>query len=235
MANDQTTAPRKTAKKTAAKKTATKAAPRARAPRKTTSAAIPPPAQAFPTLPPPGWYVDPAEQTVQRWWDGEGWAGTTLPAGAQAPAGPMADEASTLDPHGKLARLLDGDAGKGKGRQSTDGRVSGQITYRGRRMNVVMPTPDQLAIWQRTATRLQATDGLTPGEIMKLLQRAVTLIGSVLVDEVDRDWVEEALLAGDIDLMGAAAILTVALEELAGKAKAAAPKNGPAPRARRKR
>ncbi|MPZ26754.1 MAG: DUF2510 domain-containing protein [Micromonosporaceae bacterium] len=41
---------------------------------------------------PPGWYRDPAEPTVQRWWDGEGWVGDPLPADATPPPGPPAQE-----------------------------------------------------------------------------------------------------------------------------------------------
>ncbi|WP_422772151.1 RDD family protein [Plantactinospora sp. WMMC1484] len=41
----------------------------------------------------PGWYADPAEPTTQRYWDGEGWVGASLPAGATPPPGPPpADE-----------------------------------------------------------------------------------------------------------------------------------------------
>lgn len=36
----------------------------------------------------PGWYKDPADPTVQRWWDGEGWVGEPLPADATPPPGP---------------------------------------------------------------------------------------------------------------------------------------------------
>lgn len=36
----------------------------------------------------PGWYPDPADRTVQRYWDGEGWIGEPLPADATTPPGP---------------------------------------------------------------------------------------------------------------------------------------------------
>lgn len=39
---------------------------------------------------PPGWYRDPAQPTVQRWWDGDGWVGDPLPADATPPPGPPA-------------------------------------------------------------------------------------------------------------------------------------------------
>ena len=41
-----------------------------------------------PSGPEPGWYPDPADTTVQRYWDGEGWLGEPLPAGAPVPPTP---------------------------------------------------------------------------------------------------------------------------------------------------
>ncbi len=38
----------------------------------------------------PGWYKDPAEPTTQRYWDGEGWIGESLPIDATPPPGPPA-------------------------------------------------------------------------------------------------------------------------------------------------
>src|SRR5829696_5153750 len=37
----------------------------------------------------PGWYKDPAEPATQRYWDGEGWAGASLPLDATPPEGPL--------------------------------------------------------------------------------------------------------------------------------------------------
>src|SRR5687768_14832247 len=37
----------------------------------------------------PGWYRDPAEPTTQRYWDGEGWLGASLPVEATPPEGPL--------------------------------------------------------------------------------------------------------------------------------------------------
>jgi len=36
----------------------------------------------------PGWYKDPVDASVQRYWDGEGWLGDPIPADAPAPSGP---------------------------------------------------------------------------------------------------------------------------------------------------
>ncbi|WP_327006952.1 RDD family protein [Dactylosporangium sp. NBC_01737] len=38
----------------------------------------------------PGWYKDPVDQAVQRYWDGEGWIGDPIPADEVPPAGPPA-------------------------------------------------------------------------------------------------------------------------------------------------
>jgi uncharacterized RDD family membrane protein YckC len=47
----------------------------------------------------PGWYKDPAEPTTQRYWDGEGWVGGSLPLDATPPDGPMtATPAQHQDP-----------------------------------------------------------------------------------------------------------------------------------------
>jgi len=38
----------------------------------------------------PGWYKDPVDQDVQRYWDGEGWIGEPVPASQPAPSQPPA-------------------------------------------------------------------------------------------------------------------------------------------------
>jgi uncharacterized RDD family membrane protein YckC len=38
---------------------------------------------------PAGWYKDPADPAIQRYWDGEGWVGAAIPADAVPPAGPL--------------------------------------------------------------------------------------------------------------------------------------------------
>ncbi|GGQ43157.1 RDD family protein [Couchioplanes azureus] len=37
---------------------------------------------------PAGWYKDPADPSTQRWWDGEGWLGSPIPADQEPPEGP---------------------------------------------------------------------------------------------------------------------------------------------------
>ncbi|TDB74436.1 RDD family protein, partial [Micromonospora sp. KC721] len=46
----------------------------------------------------PGWYVDPAEPTTRRWWDGEGWVGRPIPLDVTPPEGPPPEEEPTPEP-----------------------------------------------------------------------------------------------------------------------------------------
>src|SRR5690348_1340016 len=51
----------------------------------------------------PGWYKDPADPDVQRYWDGEGWLGDPIPAGAPTPAGPPVGAKPEWEPRPKAA------------------------------------------------------------------------------------------------------------------------------------
>jgi len=44
---------------------------------------------------PPGWYPDPVDPATQRYWDGEGWVGPSLPVDATPPAAPPAGPLAT--------------------------------------------------------------------------------------------------------------------------------------------
>ena len=40
----------------------------------------------------PGWYVDPVDREIRRYWDGDGWIGAPIPVDATPPAGPPPEE-----------------------------------------------------------------------------------------------------------------------------------------------
>ena len=53
-----------------------------------------------------GWYRDPADPATQRYWDGEGWIGTAIPADATPPAGPPPAGPSGTIPHSPPASAV---------------------------------------------------------------------------------------------------------------------------------
>lgn len=233
MANDTQTR-RAPAKRAAAKKTAPKKAPakKAAAPKKATSTkAAAPAAPPLPPLPPAGWYLNPADQTEKRYWDGEGYLGD-----------PIAADVDTTD----LAPP--GTAGEDEEAPSTP---KGTIEFRGRTMAVKRPSPEQLAVWRRIANQGLAiaadpnperpcaecngdgcetchhTGKAHTAAIMKLFDRALKIIGSVLVSEADRDWLEDQLLEGDLDLNAAGEIVSLAVSNMVSEKGKVAPKTGP--------
>ena len=237
MAND-TVAVKKAAPKKAA------AAPR-KAPAKKVTAT-----PRLAPLPPEGWYPDPADRRVLRYWDGEGWDDDlgTVPADETPPAPTSTQQAAGGE--------SSGDGG---------GADPGTITFRGRVMRVRRPGEDQLALWQRIATRAQAfqreaqtpkpcpeckgtgvgadedrcgpcagTGDANTTAALRLYNQALNIVMSVLVDEGDRDWVEDELIAGTVDLIGASEIVGLTVSALV-TGRVTAPRNGPVRKARRRR
>jgi hypothetical protein len=90
------------------------------------------------------------------------------------------------------------------------------MTFAGRDLRVVMPRPEQLAIWQRTLSRLGGGDlsTMSGAEVGQLINRSIRIIETVLADEVDREWLEDQLLDGAMTLADAASIVTAALKAL---------------------
>jgi hypothetical protein len=109
------------------------------------------------------------------------------------------------------------------------------VTFGGRDLTVSMPTPEQLAVWQRTARRMTGVDPatMTGEEAMKLLDRGLKVIQSVLPNPDDRDWLEDELLDGNLTLEAAAGIVTAAVA--AYRTNGGPPKTGPVKKARRAR
>lgn len=248
MANDTTAKTPAARKRTPAKKApaAAKKAPaapkRAAAPRK--AAAAPPP--------PAGWYPS-GNAGQERYWDGAGWddARGTRPIGG----GPIEQD-------GPSTQQAAGGETAGNG----GGADPGTITFRGRVMAVTRPSEDQMALWQRIATRAQTFQresqtpkpcpdcqgtGALAGDdtcqacagtgdantrtALRLFNQTMNIITSVLVDEADKDWLEDELVGGAIDLVDASEILTLTVSALIASRRQAAPRTGPAPKARRRK
>lgn len=109
------------------------------------------------------------------------------------------------------------------------------ITFEGRTMAVQMPTPEQLAVWSRTADKLTGRDfgDMSPEEGLKLFDRAQRIIGSVLSEPADRDWLEDQFLFEGLKLEKASTIISEAIAALPQLQEQQQPTNRAARRARR--
>lgn len=88
------------------------------------------------------------------------------------------------------------------------------ITFQGREMFVTMPSPTQLAVWKRILARLQNTpeNAWTASAVVDSLGRLVTIVETLLVEPVDKAWLEDSLLDGTLDFPTLAPIITLTTE-----------------------
>lgn len=123
------------------------------------------------------------------------------------------------------------------------------ITFHGRMMAVVLPSAEQLTVWKRTGARFgdladrykvveEKGAGATPEEhadlrqaTADLLDRALSVLQSVLPDQADRYWLEDQLLSRTLDFSAALELMPAAMAAFGGRATA--PTTGPV-RARRR-
>lgn len=75
------------------------------------------------------------------------------------------------------------------------------FTWRGRQLLAKLPTEEQLAMMRRLAVRFEsASQSATAETLIKLSDRAITLVCTVLTREQDVEWIEDELLAGRVRL-----------------------------------
>lgn len=90
------------------------------------------------------------------------------------------------------------------------------IPFRGRELWVKLPSPEQMIVWRRTMKMLQGPDveGWNGEQAMNALERARTIIDSILVNRPDRVWLDDLMLDGDppLDFREAAGIITATFQ-----------------------
>jgi hypothetical protein len=120
-----------------------------------------------------------------------------------------------------------------------------EIEFAGRTLWVKMPSPEQLLVWKRTLRKLQGAEveGWNGEQVMAALERTRSIIDSVLAHDVDKDWLDDEMLAGRVGLKDTAQIIQGTVEAFAAAAEAegnretrrAAAKKAPAKKAARKK
>jgi hypothetical protein len=116
-------------------------------------------------------------------------------------------------------------------------RTTTELPFHGRKVTVIRPSSEQLAVWQIYLDRLQGTGGQTkpdPRTMVKLLGRLVTLTQSLLVNEADKTWIEDQLLDGHMKLPDAVQLVQLTTQKFGADTAPAVTGKAPATsRARR--
>lgn len=116
-----------------------------------------------------------------------------------------------------------------------------EIEFLGRQIWVHMPTPEQILVWQRTAKRLQnfGEEAVSGQQVLQALERLRLIIDSVIIHQVDKDWLDDEMLDRNITMNQAVDLIPQTIEAFAeddnrASRRAAAKKTPPAKKAARK-
>jgi len=88
------------------------------------------------------------------------------------------------------------------------------ITFEGREIWVKFPSGEQLTVWQRTLETLQRDDidGWTGDRAMKAFGRLRRIIDSIILNQIDKDWLDDQWLDGTLDIVKSSEILQLTIE-----------------------
>lgn len=97
------------------------------------------------------------------------------------------------------------------------------VTFLGREIEVRLPTAEQLVAWNSTLTKISGMDesNATMEEAMKAIGRVVRVLDSVVVKDVDKEWLEDGRIDGIVTVENSSQIVIDAIE----KFKLSAPTN----------
>lgn len=91
------------------------------------------------------------------------------------------------------------------------------LTIRGNQVEISGSDPTQLAMIRLTANRLARLDSnnTSPDEAVRVYEKIIQIVTSIMVNRDDRDWVEDLLMRKEMDLEEATTIMSQAAEEWA--------------------
>lgn len=91
------------------------------------------------------------------------------------------------------------------------------LTIRGNQVEIGGSDPTQLAMIRLTANRLSRLDpnNTSNDEAIRVYEKVIQIVTSIMVDRADRDWVEDLLIRKEMDLEEATQIMSQAAEEWA--------------------
>ncbi len=90
------------------------------------------------------------------------------------------------------------------------------IPFLGREIWVRFPRPEQIMVWNRTVKTLtevpEGTEWTAPA-VMKALERCRAIVDSLIMNQVDIDWLDDEMLAGRIGFTQVAPFITAVLDK----------------------
>lgn len=71
------------------------------------------------------------------------------------------------------------------------------VTFKGRKIRVRTPSPEQVMVWQRVLNQISdAGNNVTGEEALSMMNRARKIVDSILVDDRDKEWLDDQMLDG---------------------------------------
>lgn len=101
----------------------------------------------------------------------------------------------------------------------------------GRDIEFVQPSPEQLMVLRRVARQLNAPDATISGQI-NAMAKVLDAISACMINPADSDYADNLVLDRKVDLDGLSQMIKAVLH--GNSPQAAAPKNGPKSRVRRR-
>lgn len=98
-----------------------------------------------------------------------------------------------------------------------DGLVGAFVDFHDRRIAVKTPSVEQIVVIRRLQKRFTdaaAETAMTAERAVALMSRALTAITSIVVEQDDKDYIEDLWLDGEIDMTETLPLLTTALNSL---------------------
>jgi hypothetical protein len=93
------------------------------------------------------------------------------------------------------------------------------ITFRGREIWVKLPSPEQYLVWQRSIKMIEKMEDSeadwNASQVLRALERGRGIIDSVILNEPDKEWLDNQWLDGAFGLVETVQILQLATEAFA--------------------
>lgn len=95
------------------------------------------------------------------------------------------------------------------------------VIFRDREIYARMPSPEQMLVWQRILDRLTNAppdESWTGSQVMASLERLRKIVDSIIVNNVDIEWIDDMFLSRELTFQDLAPFITLVVEQFAERA-----------------